>query len=532
MPYPNEHSCRIRNPDDFQPKSFRRMERPKGVSLIIGRPKGKTTTATQAIRYDKEKWTADKAETDCEGKDGTFEAAAKESMQDIYEEASWKDIIALEDAVFSHNDKRDRLMTAVREKFGSASDRYGPWIRDMWDAYLIYEDSETNKFYKVGYTIDEKGTVALGDPKEVLVQTTYEEIAESLKGDKEAEEQVEIGGDFLELIEALKEDTIHLKIIQPGWGSSGYYSSEVLERDAPVYRTGTHMFWDHPSLSEEKDRPERSIRDLAGILTSDGRFNPNGSAGPGVYADAKVFGGYKGVLAELAPHIGISHRAMGKAKKGEAEGQKGNIIEQITAAQSVGFVTVPGAGGSILQMFEAAKGQRTPIEPNTREKEKADMTDEEKVALEARVQAAETERDTLRAGNDTLKTENETLKTDNARLSERMLLIDATAFVVAELKEKPLPDLTRQRLIENLGKNPPVKDGVLDEEAFKARIKETVDGEIEYLSKVAVSGAIRGMGSGGDASVGLKETFKAQYLKEGKSEEEAENLARTAAEGR
>ncbi len=51
-----------------------------------------------------------------------------------------------------------------------------------------------------------------------------------------------------------------VQLITPGWGSSGYYSEDVLEaagRDR-VFPAGTHMYIDHPSESETFDRPERT----------------------------------------------------------------------------------------------------------------------------------------------------------------------------------------------------------------------------------------------------------------------------------
>lgn len=82
MPYENEHSCRIRDPGEFQEGSFRRIEE-GGLSIVIGRPKGQTTTATQAFRYPEKTWSESKARKHCEDHDGTFEAAKKteESIQ-------------------------------------------------------------------------------------------------------------------------------------------------------------------------------------------------------------------------------------------------------------------------------------------------------------------------------------------------------------------------------------------------------------------------------------------------------------------
>src|SRR5688500_13652912 len=90
----------------------------------------------------------------------------------------------------------------------------------------------------------------------------------------------------------LTEDgTVPICLITPGWGSSGYYSAEVLRQavDAGVFEEGVHMYWDHMTRSEEWDRPERSLRDLAGVLAQDGQWDENGFNGPGVYSVAKVF---------------------------------------------------------------------------------------------------------------------------------------------------------------------------------------------------------------------------------------------------
>lgn len=150
--------------------------------------------------------------------------------------------------------------------------------------------------------------------------------------------------------------TVSLRIIAPGWGSSGFYSQSVLERDGPkIFTTGLQMFWDHPTDMEFAQRPEGSLRDLAGQLVTDASWMDDGAFGPGLYADAKVFSPFKDHLDELAPHIGVSWRGWGESIPGEAEGRSGEIITQLTAAESVDFVTSPGAGGRILQVFESMK---------------------------------------------------------------------------------------------------------------------------------------------------------------------------------
>ena len=80
-PYPNEHACRLRDPDGFQEGSFRRSQRThdgKKYSVIMGRLKGEDTLTDQAFRYHKETWTAGQAKSHCSDHDGTFEAASAE----------------------------------------------------------------------------------------------------------------------------------------------------------------------------------------------------------------------------------------------------------------------------------------------------------------------------------------------------------------------------------------------------------------------------------------------------------------------
>lgn len=80
-PYPNEHACRLRNPDDFQDGSFKRTEREhegKKYSIIMGRLEGETTMMEQAYRYAKDVWSAAEARKHCKEHDGTFEAAKSE----------------------------------------------------------------------------------------------------------------------------------------------------------------------------------------------------------------------------------------------------------------------------------------------------------------------------------------------------------------------------------------------------------------------------------------------------------------------
>lgn len=144
-------------------------------------------------------------------------------------------------------------------------------------------------------------------------------------------------------------------IIQAGWGSSGYYGREMLERDGPAaWPVGTQMFLDHPSRSEESDRPERSVKDLAARIASPPRME-----GGELVAEADIFAHWAPVIDALAGDIGLSIRAHGTSEAGEAEGRQGPIITAITEGISVDFVTRAGAGGKIGELIESARESLT-----------------------------------------------------------------------------------------------------------------------------------------------------------------------------
>ena len=339
----------------------------------------------------------------------------------------------------------------------------------------------------------------------------------------------EFAAGIVPLIEAKADaaGTIPVKIIDAGWGSSGYYSREVLQQaaNARVYAAGTQMFWNHPSKADEKDRPERDLRDLAGVLTEDARWDEHGSKGPGIYARAKVFASYRDAVAEMGPYIGLSHYVWGESKPGEAEGKKGDIISRIVAARSVDYVTVPGRGGAIAEAFRAAR----PPEPTDEQKTEAGTsmgeTPTPKLTLEslrkehpeiiealhkefendsARKEAQAQQEKKLKETEKAL----EEAKAENARLKEAQLLVEARTFVEAKVKASTLPEISKARVTEALAKDPVVKDGKIDETAYAAKIEATIKSEAEYLAKLG-AGKISGMGAGAPTEKTLEEAEKA-----------------------
>lgn len=292
---------------------------------------------------------------------------------------------------------------------------------------------------------------------------------------------VELTSDLVPLVERAvrKDGTVKIKIIAPGKGSSGYYPPDVLKRDGPkVFTEGLHMYLDHPTPEEEAGRPERSVRDLAGVLTSTAQWDDSGPAGPGLYAEAKVRSDVAPLIEELAPHIGVSIRALGRI--GERDGER--VVESIEQARSVDFVTIPGAGGKVLELLESSRGRVV------QEEEDVDLQETQKMVQE---QAAEI-----------------------ARLREALTLREARDVVEQILREIPMPDLTRQRLVRECAANPPVREGgTLDVEALTKAVKERAQAELDYVARIVGSGRVTGMGvspapTSDDAEKALGESLK------------------------
>ena len=54
MPYPNEHSVRVRSPQSFEKGSFRSKQIKKGLRIILGKLKTSGKMITQAYRFNKD----------------------------------------------------------------------------------------------------------------------------------------------------------------------------------------------------------------------------------------------------------------------------------------------------------------------------------------------------------------------------------------------------------------------------------------------------------------------------------------------
>ena len=432
------------------------------------------------------------------------------------------------EAELSHSDIHDALRGAIRTAY---PDSY-VWLQDVYDAAVVAhiegkEDTDgatiPSVLMRFAYTLSADGEVALGVGQEVIKRVIYEPV------ETPAMEAAEIAGDYVPLIErALRNDgTIGVKIIQPGMGSSGYYPAEVLERDGPsVFTSGLKMYADHATATEEAERPEGSIKNLVAEFVSDARWEAQGAAGPGLYADAKVFEHWQPFVEELAPHIGVSIRASGRAKPGEVDGRRVPVIEELVNARSVDFVTTPGAGGQILSLFEAARARAVETITPGGEAEVDEKQLQEAVAAR---DAAETKLTEAQA-------EIAQLRETVARYEQAEVIREAQVFIegaVPATIEGLAPEvwkLSRDRLAEGLKTKVVVKEGKFDVDAMTEIVEAAVKAECEFLEGVLKTGRVTGMGP--SDAIPTEESARAELVEAFERTGMTHEQAVIAAEGR
>lgn len=449
----------------------------------------------------------------------------------------------------SRNDLRDAVSPEVDQWAGPQGNGRWTWIRDDGQDddgqhYLIVNvegDSTTSTVdpgdYRVNFEIDtETLAVTLGDVTEVKAHTEYVPVTPPAGDVTEAE----LLGDTITLSEAAAaiddDGIISLKVIQPGWGSSGYYPAEVLESDGPTaFPAGIHMYWDHPTETDELERPERSLRDLAAVTVTEATWDPDGPEGPGLYADARPFAQYADVIAEMAPHIGVSIRAAGTLTEGEAEGRSGGIVESIDDGRSIDFVTAAGAGGQVLALFESARTTSTspvpappaptPTPDPLKETDTMDLTEAKRTI--STLEESITERDDIGAA---LAYQLAEAERTNARLTEARNIGIAREHATTALAESPLSNAARTRVINQVSTNPPLtENGDIDTDKLTEAVTAAETAELDYLQENGlVTGRPRNLGDapnvGGDLDDEARFAERKRFFTEsmGLSDAEAE----------
>ena len=269
-----------------------------------------------------------------------------------------------------------------------------------------------------------------------------------------------------------------IKVIESGWGSSGYYPAEMLAQYGPqVFTKGTKVFMNHPGISEANDRPERDVNQLAGKLVSDAQFD-----GSGLIAEVEFYSHFAPIIKEMAGDVGLSIRAMGDSRLGEAEGRQGPIIESMVAdpLTSVDVVTVAGAGGkflSLLESYKAKDDEATSLSESVSEGNESMITKEEFEAAFADLKSALVE--AISPLSESVKTlvesatPAETEGTDEA--AEEVEAVDPVE-IAEKFNESGLPKISLKRVAEAMKSETNTKsvdELIADEKSYVTAVSES-----------------------------------------------------------
>lgn len=350
---------------------------------------------------------------------------------------------------------------------------------------------------------------------------------------------------------------IDLHIIQPGWGSSGYYAEVKLRKacETGVYPKGMLMHMDHPTRQQEEDQPARSTETVAAVLAEDGHYEadgwdktPENPTGAGIYSTADVRPHRREDLKWLSGKIGVSHYVDGIAEDGIApDGKKGKLIKELFPSpfNSVDFVTIPGAGGHSRSIAEVLRESQE----NTKRKTMVDstkqvsirlseiMTNDPEVVAEIRKQEREAlkidamndeQKNKLKEAADREKVLVSEVKTLRGKLAEGA----ARKFVTEQITAAKLPETAGKNLTEALVKDVPLaEDGSIDTVKLGVTVTEAIKGKQDEIAAILKESGHTGVHDNGPQAgspaeiTKAREDYRNSLVENGKTREEANRLA-------
>ncbi len=356
--------------------------------------------------------------------------------------------------------------------------------------------------------------------------------------------------DFEPLTEATGDGkTAQLVVIRPGFNrdKSRYYPPETLAKAVPLFE-GAKMYIDHQTSKETQLRPEGSVSNWAAVLRNV-RVAESGE----VVGTAHI---HQPALRELLVNLkesdmlkelGVSIRGFGKTVRRAVQGIRTSLVESIEKIRSVDFVTEAGAGGfvSLLESdqllqeltIETLRNKRPDLledlvreTTNGEETMELEQVEEALGAVTGKVDALVETVSKLVEGMETSTKENAELNKQLLESKEIAAKAQAQKEIAEAIDASTLPKQAKNRLKEDFKESEKL-DG----------LQEAIKREAAYISEFKGPGKPSGLGGSEsledlkeakESKLLLKESFKESYLIQGKTEEEAERLAESAANPR
>jgi hypothetical protein len=406
---------------------------------------------------------------------------------------------------------RDTINTEVRTQgvFAGYTKYYPeetPWIKWMFADKCIV--GLGGKLYQVDYSVKDK-VVKFGKPKEV--EETYAIKEAELKESVQFAQDVEIVtlheaqdadldiADFISLKEAKFNDDfseVEVVLIEAGTneGKKRHYPEKTIKEAAPLFK-GMKMYINHPTPTEEKERPERNLKDWAATIVE--------SWSVGGKAMGKVAIHDSWLRERLADpvarqHIGLSINTGGKISVGKIGGKEYQIVEKIIPARkngppSVDWVTEPGARGRVSRLLETRYrgGKKMELELATI-----------KDLREARSDLVEAiKRETEQGSSEKVSKLEKDLQEANRKIAEfetGAKIAKQVEAVETQLKEAKIPEVSKERIRGQF------KASVVEGD-LKEAVTNAIAAELEYINKLGAKGRIN---IGTPAQTDIKESLQ------------------------
>jgi hypothetical protein len=295
--------------------------------------------------------------------------------------------------------------------------------------------------------------------------------------------------------EMLANGVIPVRIMRPGFNSSKSrnYTKEAVQSSVTLFE-GAKMYANHATKSEEKERPERDIRDWVSTLKNIHISKVTGES----LGEAHVHSGWfkemgQGLLqAGTLNKLGVSINTLGRGSRRKVDGVDTFVVESFIdhPFKSVDFVTEPGAGGQ-AGVTESVQGvdaylmdlvQLREARPDLVKEVEAEIENKNKPEVAKKMELQETI-DKLTADNAVLIKEKIELAAKIEEAAKAKARTEAQTVITAAIGKSTLPDAAKERLSEHF------------KEAENAGgIDVAIKVEADYLAKLTESGKVKGLG--------------------------------------
>lgn len=412
------------------------------------------------------------------------------------------DTLTVQEAGNSLND----LVNRVRAAFDTLTG-YAYWVNDVFPESIVASKSDeqgNRRYYKIGMSVTDDAVTFADESTWEQVMLDYvpmsaEPVEEALRFDVSLP---------VREVRTNEDGTIDGVIVVEGKSANdNVYTMAALKSGVNVF-SGAMMFADHPTRTEEAQRPERSVRDVVGRVT-EAYVGTNKEGKPALRGKFLISESEAQLKTKISEGIidGLSLRAFGEGKR-DKSGEF--IVEnfQPNPFTSVDVVTVAAAGGSFETLSESqrdvitqavlesvsaeqlkqarpdlvSENEREPIEEGEQPREQRRLVESEGDVMTQELTEVQAERDRLLEENTKLFTEVRTFKAEQALAGVMEAYKRLPAATQDRIKSAAAP------MIETFATH----GSEQTVEELTAALKQIAEAERAYVAKLVPNGAVTG----------------------------------------